>query len=326
MDIQIAFIILNYKTPDMTIECLASLQSEIEDGVVVIVVDNNSGDGSSKKIEDSIIKNNWRSWCRLIPSGVNGGFAAGNNIGIRAVEAEAYVLLNSDTLVRPGSFKSLSKALKQNPEAGLIAPGLEDIDGTIEQNTFRDVSPVYEFIRSAATKPFYLLLRKFDVVIRPENKPFDPQWVGFACVVIRKNVIEQVGLLDEEFFMYFEDIDYCRRARAKGWAVLYWPEARVVHLLGGSSGVTNSSYFRKRAPKYYYEARTYYFKKYYGLHGFIFANLLWIAGRCISILREKIGNKRPTLREYEFIDIWTGLMKRQPVPNRFQNNDQRGSR
>ncbi len=307
MDTKIAVIILNYKTPELTIDCLASMEGEIEDGVLVLVVDNNSGDGSCEKIEDSITQNNWGGWCRLIPSEVNGGFAAGNNIGIRAVEAEVYVLLNSDTIIRPGAYRALYKALKQNPGVGLVAPGLENVDGDIEQNTFRYVTPVWEFMRSAGTRPISSLLRKFDVVMKPGNKPFEPQWVGFACVVIRKEVIDQVGLLDESFFMYFEDIDYCRRARTKGWGILYWPEARVVHLLGGSSGVTKISNLRRRPPKYYYEARANYFKKHYGMHGFIVANILWTAGRCISFFREKIGSKSPALREYESRDIWTGL-------------------
>lgn len=310
MDTQIAVIILNYKTPEMTIDCLASIDGEIDDGVLVFVVDNNSGDGSCEKIEDSITQNNWGGWCRLIPSEVNGGFAAGNNIGICAVEAEAYVLLNSDTIVRPGACGALREALKQNPDVGLVAPGIENVDGDIDQNTFRYVTPVSELMRSARTGPISLLLRQFDVVMKPGNKPFEPQWVGFACVVIRKEVIDQVGLLDESFFMYFEDIDYCRRARAKGWGILYWPEARVVHLLGGSSGVTKRSNLRRRPPKYYYEARAHYFKKHYGMHGFLAANILWTAGRCVSFFREKIGSKSPSLRECESWDIWTDFAPR----------------
>lgn len=305
MSTQIAIIILNYKTPEMTIDCLASLESEIDDGVIVLVVDNNSGDGSCQKIEDSITRNNWGGWCQLISSEVNGGFAAGNNIGIRAVDAEAYVLLNSDTIVRSGAIGALREALNQNPGIGIVAPRMEQNNGDLDQNTFRYVRPITEFMRSAATGPISFLFQKFDVVMKPRGKPFEPQWVGFACVIIRKEVIDQVGLLDESFFMYFEDIDYCKRTRANGWGILYWPAARVVHLLGGSSGVTKRSNLRRRPPKYYYEARAYYYKKHYGLHGFISANILWTAGRCISFLREKIGGKSPNLREYEHRDIWS---------------------
>jgi N-acetylglucosaminyl-diphospho-decaprenol L-rhamnosyltransferase len=307
MKAQLAVIILNYRTPELTIDCLASMENEIDDGIFVIVVDNNSGDGSCEKIEECLNRNNWRKWCRLIPSEVNGGFAAGNNLGIRAVVAEAYVLLNSDTLIRPGAFSSLLDALRQNPDAGIVAPGLENNDGVITINTFRFVTPVYEFMRAAGTRPISSMLRKFNVVLNPDNKPFEPQWVGFACVIIRKEVIDLVGLLDEDFFMYFEDIDYCRRVRERGWRILYWPDARVAHLIGGSSGVTSLSNLRRRPPKYYYEARANYFKKYYGILGFITANILWTAGRFISFLREKIGNKTPTLREKEYRDIWIGF-------------------
>lgn len=309
METQLTVIILNYRTAALTIKCLSSMVDEIDDAVLVLVVDNNSGDNSCEKIQESINSNNWGDWCRLVPSSENHGFAAGMNIGIRSAEAEAYVLLNSDTLIRPGIFTALRSALKRNPDAGLIAPGLENIAGDIEQNTFRYVTPVYEFMRAASTGPISSLLAKYDVVIKPDNKPFEPQWVGFACVVVRKEVIDQVGLLDEKFFMYFEDVDYCRRVQNQGWAVLYWPEARIVHFGGGSSGVTKKSNLRSRAPQYYYEARAYYFKKHYGVHGFIGANLLWTAGRCISLLREILGNKNPTLREYESLDIWKGLTR-----------------
>lgn len=304
---QLAVIILNYKTSKLTIECLESMENEIDENILVVVVDNYSNDGSCEKIAEKIKQNKWGSWCRLISSRVNGGFAAGNNIGILAVEAEAYIFLNSDTIVRPGAFTALIDALGRNPGAGLVAPGMENIEGEIDQNTFRDVTPIYEFMRAADTGPISSLLRRFDVVMKPDIQPFEPQWVGFACVIVRKEVIDQVGLLDEGFFMYFEDIDYCRRARAKGWKVLYWPDARVVHLLGGSSGVTRQSNLRRRPPKYYYEARAYYFKKHFGICGFVVANIFWTAGRFISFFREKIGRKTPMLREYEFRDIWIGL-------------------
>lgn len=309
---KLTVIILNYRTAKLTIECLASMENEVDDDVFVLVVDNNSEDGSCEKIEENISRNNWGNWCRLVRSTVNEGFAAGMNKGICSIETDAYVLLNSDTIIHPGSFTALRKALELNPGIGLVAPGLENFNGEIEQNTFRNVTPVYEFLRAANTGPISSLLRKFDVVINPGIEPFNPQWVGFACVIVRKAVIDQIGLLDENFFMYFEDVDYCRRARSKGWGILYWPEARIMHYQGGSSGVTKKSNLRSRAPRYYYEARAHYFKKTYGTFGFIAANVLWTAGRTISLLREIIGKKSPNLRESEFRDIWIGLTTQLP--------------
>jgi GT2 family glycosyltransferase len=112
--------------------------------------------------------------------------------------------------------------------------------------------------------------------------------------------------------MYFEDIDYCKRVRAEGWKVLYWPNARIVHLLGGSSGVTKTSNLRLRPPRYYYEARAHYFKKHFGISGLIVANMLWSAGRLISFLRETFGNKTPIHRKHELQDIWIGLFTQSP--------------
>jgi GT2 family glycosyltransferase len=313
MNVETAVIIVNYRTPELTIDCLDSIHDQVEDGLVVVVVDNHSEDGSPEKIEESINGKGWGDWCRLIRSEVNGGFAAGNNIGIRSVEAKAYILLNSDTIVRPGAFSALKHAMRERPDVGLFAPRIEKANGQLDQNTFRYVTPISELIRSASTGPITRLLKNYDVPMAIGDDPFEPQWVGFACVVIRRAVIDQVGLLDEDFFMYFEDIDYCRRVRSSGWGILYWPEARVVHLLGKSSGVTKRTNLRRRPPRYYYESRTKYFKKHFGESGFLTANFLWTAGRCVSLLREKCGKKRPFLREQEFVDIWTGVL-----PNLFR--------
>lgn len=310
MHTHLAVIILNYRTPDLTIDCLASIEGEIRDDIRVVVVDNNSSDGSCDSIDDAIDRNGWGSWCRLIRSEVNGGFAAGNNIGIRSIEAESYMLLNSDTIVRSGAFGSLLDVLSQRPDVGLIAPRIEKLNGELDQNTFRFVSPLSELIRSANTGPITLLLRNFDVVLEPRGQPFEPQWVGFACVVIRKEVLDQIGLLDESFFMYFEDIDYCRRAHDRGWKLLYWPEARVVHLLGGSSGVTKKSNLRRRPPKYFYESRTAYFKKHFGTTGYVAANVLWTTGRCLSFVREQLSHRPPVHREREALDIWISAVSR----------------
>ena len=102
MTLDLAVIILNYRTAELTKDCLASMEAEIEPGISVVVVDNASGDGSADAIERTIEDRGWARWARVLRSPTNGGFAAGNNLGVRSVEAAAYLLLNSDTLVRPG--------------------------------------------------------------------------------------------------------------------------------------------------------------------------------------------------------------------------------
>ena len=298
-------VIVNYRTPQLVIDCLYSLMSQLELGNnIVTIVDNCSGDCSLEKIKQEVVKNNWCKSVKVLESSVNGGFSAGNNIGIKSVKADAYLLLNSDTIVKPGAINSLCKAAIKYPNAGLISPRLEWLDGTPQISCFNYHSPVSELIDAAATGLITKLLARYDVPLPVSNKPFFPQWTSFACVLIRHEVIEQIGLMDEGYFMYFDDVDYCRRAKKAGWQILHFPEARVVHLRGGSGSVKADIASRKRPKSYLYASRTRYFTKFYGLLGIWLANLFWLVGRSISLFRELINNKQPHLCDHEALDIW----------------------
>jgi hypothetical protein len=279
----------------------------MEQGIEVVVVDNASGDGSADTIDERVRVEGWGGWARVVRSAVNGGFAAGNNLGLREADAETYLLLNSDTIALPGALASLLRAAAERPEAGLIAPRIERTSGERDDNTFRFPHPVGELARAARTGPVTRLLRRFDTLLPLEGEG-EPDWVGFACVLVRREVVERVGMLDDGFFMYFEDADYCRRARAAGFSVLYWPEPGVIHLLGGSSEVTSEAAERRRAPRYYYEARSRYFAKHHGLAGLWSANVFWSVGRGVSLARETLGRKPPHLREREGRDIWMNAL------------------
>ncbi len=304
--VRIAAIVLNYRTPELVLECLGTLIPAIDcEQDAVIVVDNASADGSAEKIRAGVAERGWHG-VRLIESARNGGFAAGNNVGIRAVRARAYLLLNSDTLVRDGAVKRLWGALRSDPRIGIVSPRLEWPDGTPQISCFRLSTPWSELIEGSATGPIRRLLRRWDVPIPVSDEGFEPEWTSFAAALIRSDVIAQVGLLDEEFFMYYEDVDYCRRARRSGWKVWHEPRARVVHLRGGTSPVKALAAARKRRPRYYYAARRSYFLKAFGPGGLIAANALWTLGRSIAWVRESFGQKRPHTVERELLDIWRG--------------------
>ena len=298
-------VIINYRTPKLLIDCLTSLQQDMKsEQTKITVVDNCSGDNSVAEIERAIEKNQWNKSVTLIESSVNGGFSAGNNLGIKAQKADAYLLLNSDTIVRSGAITSLVKAMEANPKAGLVSPRLEWPNGEPQISCFRYHSPLSELIDAAGSGPITKLFQKFDVPVSVSNKPINPQWTSFACILIRHEVVEQIGLMDEGYFMYFDDVDYCRRATNAGWQILHCPQAKVVHLRGGSNSVKADMAARKRPKSYLYASRTRYFTKFYGSMGLWFANLFWLTGRCISLLRELIKNKEPHLCEYQAIDIW----------------------
>ena len=303
MNVELAVIVLNYRTPDMTVDCLASLAGEIDEGIRVVVVDNASGDGSAGHIERTVTERGWEGWARVIRSPVNGGFAAGNNLGIRLIDASGYVLLNSDTLVRPRAMASLREAMRRRPDAGVIGAGMLTAGGQRDWSVFRVPTPLSELVRAANNGPVTRLLRRHDLLLPMPEQPVEAGWVGFACALIRREVLESVGMLDDGFFMYFEDVDFCRRAAAGGWKILHWPEAKVVHLQGASSQVTQPGGRRRRAPRYYYEARARYFAKFYGRAGLWLANACWHLGRLVSIPRELLG-RAPLYRDRESADIW----------------------
>ncbi|WP_228041687.1 glycosyltransferase family 2 protein [Planktothrix mougeotii] len=304
-----AIVIINYRTPHLVINCLKSLENQVEIGYdQVIIVDNASGDNSVELLQQTITENQWFSWVQLLPSPVNGGFSAGNNLGIKAIEAEAYLLLNSDTIVRPGALSSLLHAWKTHPEAGLISPRLEWPDSTPQISCFRYHSPLSQLIDAAATGMITKLFQQYDVPMEVSNTPYQPQWTSFACVLIRREVIEQIGFMDEGYFMYFDDVDYCRRVNQAGWQILHWPEARVVHLRGGSGSVKLDMAARRRPRSYLYASRSRYFAKFYGITGLWLANLLWLVGRSLSWIRELVGNKQPHTCEFQAQDIWMNCL------------------
>ena len=295
-------IILNYRTPDLVVDCLASLEGQLESGRrEAVVLDNCSGDGSAGRIREAISRRGWGAWARVVESPRNGGFAAGNNAGIGAADAGVYILLNSDTLVRPGAVGGLVEALgRDRSGVGIVGPRLEWPDAEAQISTFRFRTPLTELIR--ASRSGWLGRRMLGhVVARPvEGAVTDLDWVSFACVAIKREVIDRVGLLDERYFMYYEDMDYCRRAHRAGFRVGYEPGARVVHLRGGSSEVKRHTIERKRRPRYYYAARSHYYRSWYGSVGLAAANVLWTIGWLLAIPRGKSAAV-----EREWIDIWT---------------------
>jgi GT2 family glycosyltransferase len=304
---RLAVVIVNYRTPDLVVDALASLEGELDPARdVAVVVDNASGDDSVARLEDAIERRGWQGWGKLEPSGVNGGFSAGNNLGIRSVDAEFYLLLNSDAYVRPGAIAILLEEAAREPSAGLLSPRLEWPDGEPQISCFRWHTPVTELINTAGTGPVIRVFTRHNVpqAVVPERSW--PQWTSFACVLIRRAVVEGLGPMDEGYFMYFDDVDYCRRAGSRGWRVLNCPSARVVHLRGGTSPVKKSAAARKRLPAYYYASRSRYYAKFYGLPGLWAANALWLLGRLVAILRESVGHKEPHAAASAWRDIWIG--------------------
>ncbi|WXG52263.1 MAG: hypothetical protein RNU03_16000 [Candidatus Sedimenticola sp. (ex Thyasira tokunagai)] len=193
------------------------------------------------------------------------------------------------------------------PDAGLFSPRLEWPDGIPQESCFRFLTPVGELISAARTGPVTKAFAKYNVPIAVSDQISYPEWTSFACVLVRGQVFEDIGLMDDKFFMYFEDVEFCHRAGASGWKIINDPSAHVVHLRGGSSPVKENARTGKRLPRYYYESRTRYFYKLYGWKGLLKANLFWSLGRIISLTRELLGKKAPHVSHKQWLDIWANL-------------------
>ena len=308
MDEKLSIVIVNYKTPHLVIDAIESFNMLMK-SVRLFVVDNASNDKSVSDITNYLTASGLSSRASVIRSDQNSGFSAGNNIGIKECESEFVLLLNSDTIVRPDALEELVKTLVRNPDKGIASPRLEWPDGSPQESCFRYHRPVSELIRSAATKPITQLFKSYEVPQRVSDDISYPEWTSFACVLIRRQVFEDIGLLDEGFFMYFEDVDFCKRAAQKGWGIVHNPAARVVHLRGGSSPVKSQTAKRKRLPRYFYESRARYYYKNFGQFGLFRANMFWYLGWLISMIR-KVCNRsyQPNICEHQWRDIWCSFI------------------
>lgn len=305
-----AVILVNYCTRDLTIDCLRSLKDEIASlpGSYVIVADNASPDGSGQAIASAIAEFGWSDWAEVLHLPRNGGFSYGNNAGIRTAfkrpEKPDFVwLLNTDTVLRSGALRSLLAFLAATPEAGMAGSRLEHADGERQASAFRFHSLASEFETGAKLGMVTRLLHRWAVAppLPDEPEPFD--WLSGASLLIRTSVIETVGLMDDGYFLYYEETDFCRRARAKGWTCWYVPESRVVHLVGQSTGVTNAADAIKRRAPYWFESRRRYFMTHHGLAYAVLADGALAAGVAISALRNFVRGAKPEHPERFLVDL-----------------------
>lgn len=307
MSKRLVIVIVNYKTPDLVIGALNSLENEINPSIdQVVIVDNNSSDNSITSLKKSIDKNNWSNWVSLIESVTNGGFSAGNNQAISAYDAKYYLLLNSDAYVLKGAINTLLNEADNNCSLGILGPKIVWPNNEVQVSRFNDMTPLGQFISVAQTgiiTRWFNQLGIYEIPIDTNKHGSTQDWLSFACVLIRGKVFNNTGLLDEKYFMYREDNDYCKRARLSNWQLKYVPEASIVHL---NQGLSNT--IKKRMPNFYYYSRSRYFLKFYGRSGLLLANIAWTLGRVVSFIREVFTRKKTNIHPMTIIDIWKGFL------------------
>lgn len=299
--VSLLVVILNYRTAGLTIDCLRSLVPEIPTvpGCKVVVVDNDSQDGSAEKIQAAIATSDWGDWASLMPLPHNGGFAAGNNAPIREIlkteTPPPYVLLlNPDTVVRPGAIRALVDFMEANPKVGIAGSRLEEPDGTPQRSAFRFPS-IFSELEDSLRLGFVSHLLSRWVVAPPVPEADCPtDWVAGASMIIRREVFDAIGLMDEQYFLYFEEVDFCLQANRAGWPCWYVPESRVVHFVGQSSGITNTNCKPKRRPQYWFDSRRRYFVKNHGQVYAAIADITRIIGFSLWHVRRTL-QRRPDI-------------------------------
>ena len=291
---RILVVISNYRVAHLTIDCLRSISSEISNlpGCHVAVCENGTGDDSAQRIQKAIKDNGWDSWCSLTVLDTNQGFTGGNNVILRpalqSAEPPQYVLLlNADTIVRPNAFKALVDFMDQHLDVGIAGSRLEDLDGTPQRSAFRFPSPLGEFEASINLGLVSRLLGRWVSGATGLGRSLRGGLAFRRLHYRAARSISRVGLLDEGYFTFYEDVDFCFNTRKAGWSIWYVPASRVVHLVGQSTGLAVKK--PKRQPAYAFQARRRYFLKNCGPLEAALADIGKILGLMLWRLRVLLG-------------------------------------
>ncbi len=230
----LSIIIVNYNTERLLKGCLESVYAGVNGMPVdVWVVDNNSHDGSVPMVKALF------PTVKVMENASNVGFSRANNMVISRSRSEYILLLNPDTLVIGDAIERVVKFMKEHPEVGIAGCKVLNRDGTLQLACRRSIpTPTVAFYRMTGLSrlfPKNRVMAKYNMTYEDPGEAHEVDAVSGAFLMIRRRVIEQIGPLDERFFMYGEELDWCLRAKRAGWSVMYYPEARITHYKGEST-------------------------------------------------------------------------------------------
>jgi GT2 family glycosyltransferase len=259
----LAIVIVSYNVRAELDACLQSIVGHTAPfPTEIVVVDNASSDGTVEAVRAQ-----WPG-VRVIEAGGNLGFARANNLGIRATASEFVLLLNPDTIAPPAAIPTLVRGLAAHPEAAAGGPRLIDADGFPELSFGWAIGPLGELRQKIVGGLHQRRVRwVVRLVDRWARQPGPREWVSGACLVARRADLEAVGLMDERYFMYTEDVDLCVSLRKRGREILFLPQSEILHLRGRSAGrnpaterlrrSSQIAYYEKHHPKWAPALRTY---------------------------------------------------------------------
>jgi hypothetical protein len=252
---QLTVIIVSYNAKAYLGKCLRALYEQTTlRPLEVIVVDNASTDGSLAMLARDFPE------VKGIASVDNIGFSGANNIAMREATGDFYLLLNNDAVVTPGAVDTMLRIMQEKPDVGALGPLLRNEDGSVQLSYGSMISLHTEAIQRFLTRGNARgnpLVRR--LVENRSKKEAYPDWVSGACMMLRAEILEKVGLFDDCFFMYSEEVDLCERIRRAGYRVFYTPETEVIHV-GGKSTEANP----EKAAFEYRRSQLYFYSKHYG--------------------------------------------------------------
>ena len=306
---RVAVVIVSYRCAALTVDCLRSLQTEsAHPGIAlgVVVVDNASGDHA--EIAAAIAREGWSSWVELVEAPRNGGFAYGNNLGFahaaRRFDPHYLHVLNPDTRVKPGAVRELLDFLEKTPAAGIAGSSFENGDGSDWPIAFRFGSMLSELESGLRIGLVSRLLQRWRVARVMEKKTQAVDWCAGASMMLRRSLLQTIGGMDERFFLYFEEAEFCWRARRAGFQTWYVPASRVIHIAGQSTKLTERNAAPKRLPDYWFESRRRYFHMTLGLAQACLTDLLTLAGGALGELKLTLQCRRDEIVPHYLADVW----------------------
>lgn len=269
-DSTIAIVIISFNVEKLLKECLESVYRETKDARFEIwVIDNHSRDASVQMLKRDFPQ------IHLIENADNVGFTRANNQAVRQCRTDYVLLLNPDTLIREGAIDKMVRFMDEHPDVGVSGCRVENEDGSLQLACRRSIpSPSAAFFRLTGLSrlfPHSQRMAKYNLTYLDPAKTHEVDAVSGAFLVIRRKTIEQIGLLDETFWIFGEDIDWCIRAKKAGWKVMYYPDARILHYKGVGCSTNN----RKTSYEFYRAMYLFHRKHFAKDHSFLVNGLVY---------------------------------------------------
>ncbi len=293
---KVVSVTVNYKTADLTLRAVEAVLKDLDPlGGRAIVVDNDSQDGSYEVLCKAVEERGWGDRVEVFASGRNAGFGAGNNIAFRhALESgdppEYFYLLNPDALPDPGAVRALVEFMDRTPDAGLAGSRVRHPGGELRLSAFRFPSVFSEVEKGLRLGIATRLLDRWRVPMDAPTQTCSVDWVSGASVMLRRQMIDEIGMFDENFFLYFEETDLSLRAARAGWKTYYVIESGAEHIGQVSTGMENK---KKRRPRFWFESRAYYLQKNYGKAMRTVADVAFASAALVPAVRKKLGQPDP---------------------------------